>query len=59
MLGRVSINNMKFGKRLEIQLVILASPGFRGQEFKGKRPLCKLWSCQVESQQTKGYSKTE
>ena len=40
MFGRVSIDIIKLGKRLEIQLVILVCPAFRGQKFRGKRELC-------------------
>ena len=42
MFGRVSINIIKLGKIWKIQLVILAYPAFRGQEFKGKRALWLL-----------------
>ena len=37
MFGRVFINIIRLGKIWEIQLVILAYPAFRGQEFKGKK----------------------
>ena len=40
MFGRVFINIIRLGKIWEIQLVILAYPAFRGQEFKGKK-LCE------------------
>ena len=59
MFGRVSINIIKLGKIWKIQLVILAYPAFRGQEFKGKRALCCAfdWFCWKRLNLPKIYKK--